>query len=34
MDPWTTDTIAGDFLAVIETALRTVVYQALDELHF
>ncbi len=34
MDPWTTDTIAGDFLAVVETALRTVVYQALDELHF
>ncbi len=34
MDPWTTDTIAGDFLEVIETALRTIVYQALDELHF
>ena len=25
MDPWTTDTVAGDFLAVVEEALRTVV---------
>jgi glutamate/tyrosine decarboxylase-like PLP-dependent enzyme len=34
MDPWTTDTIAGDFLEVVETALCTVVYQALKELDF
>lgn len=34
MDPWTTDTPAGDFLAVVEQALRTVFHQALDKLGF
>jgi glutamate/tyrosine decarboxylase-like PLP-dependent enzyme len=34
MDPWTTDTEDGDFLKVIEDALRTVVYQALAALNF
>ncbi len=32
MDPWTTDTPSGDFLAVVEDALRGAVYQALDHL--
>lgn len=34
MDPWTTDTAAGDFLKVVEDALRGAVYQALAELNF
>jgi hypothetical protein len=34
MDPWTTDTEDGDFLKVIEDALRTAVYQALAALNF
>ena len=34
MDPWTTETEGGDFLKVVEDALRTVVYQALDALNF
>jgi hypothetical protein len=34
MDPWTTDTAGGDFLEVVEDALRTVVYQALEALKY
>ena len=34
MDPWTTETDAGDFLAVIEAALRAAAHAALDELGF
>jgi hypothetical protein len=32
MNPWTTDTPQGDFLAVVEKALRDAVYQAIDEI--
>jgi hypothetical protein len=32
MDPWTTETDAGDFLAVIERALVDAAHRALDEL--
>ena len=32
MDPWTTETNGGDFLAVLEQALRRAAHQALDEL--
>jgi glutamate/tyrosine decarboxylase-like PLP-dependent enzyme len=32
MNPWTTDTPQGDFLAVVEKALRDAVYQAINEL--
>ncbi len=32
MDPWTTETSAGDFLAVIEQALRAATHRALDHL--
>jgi len=32
MDPWTTDTSKGDFLETVESALRKVVYQAIDEI--
>lgn len=32
MDPWTTDTSKGDFLAVVESALRSAVHQAIDEM--
>jgi len=32
MDPWTTDTPRGSFLAVIEQTLRAVVHQAIDSL--
>ena len=32
MDPWTTETDGGDFLAVLEQALRRAAHQALDEL--
>jgi glutamate/tyrosine decarboxylase-like PLP-dependent enzyme len=34
MDPWTTDTPNGDFLAVVEDALRAAVNQALELLDF
>ncbi len=34
MDPWTTDTQDGDFLVVIEDALRRAAHQALDELGY
>jgi hypothetical protein len=34
MDPWTTETEGGDFLKVMEDALRSVVYQALAALNF
>ena len=34
MDPWTTETERGDFLAVIEDALRAAAHHALDELGF
>jgi hypothetical protein len=34
MDPWTTDTAGSDFLQVVEDALRSVAYQALDALNF
>jgi len=34
MDPWTTETNGGDFLAVLEQALRRAAHQALDELGF
>ncbi len=34
MDPWTTETERGDFLAVIEDALRAAAHRALDELGF
>src|SRR5262245_3941764 len=30
MNPWTTDTRAGDFLAVVERALRDAVYKAIN----
>ena len=32
MDPWTTETTGGDFLAVLEDALRRAAHLALDEL--
>ena len=32
MNPWTTDTPAGDFLEVVEDALRKAVYTAIDKL--
>jgi glutamate/tyrosine decarboxylase-like PLP-dependent enzyme len=32
MDPWTTETSQGDFLAVVESALRGAVHQAIDEM--
>jgi len=34
MDPWTTETNGGDFLAVLEQALRRAAHRALDELGF
>jgi len=34
MDPWTTETNGGDFLAVLEQALRRAAHRALDELEF
>jgi glutamate/tyrosine decarboxylase-like PLP-dependent enzyme len=34
MDPWTTDTEGGDFLKVVEDALRNVVHRALATLNF
>jgi len=34
MDPWTTETDGGDFLAVLEQALRRAAHRALDELGF
>jgi len=34
MNPWVTDTPAGDFLINIEQALRNAVNQALDSLGF
>jgi len=34
MDPWTTQTDGGDFLAVLEQALRRAAHRALDELGF
>jgi glutamate/tyrosine decarboxylase-like PLP-dependent enzyme len=34
MDPWTTETAAGDFLVTIEAALRHAIYRSLDELGF
>ncbi len=34
MDPWTTETSGGDFLAVLEQALRRAAHRALDELGF
>jgi hypothetical protein len=34
MDPWTTETERGDFLATIEDALRKAAHRALDELGF
>jgi glutamate/tyrosine decarboxylase-like PLP-dependent enzyme len=34
MDPWTTDAAGGDFLKVVEDALRSVVYQALATLGY
>ncbi len=34
MDPWTTETDAGDFLAVIQEALRSAAHQALDDLGY
>ncbi len=34
MDPWTTSTPKGDFLAVVEDVLRDAVHQALDDLNF
>ena len=34
MDPWVTETETGDFLAVIEAALRAAAHRALDELGF
>jgi hypothetical protein len=34
MDPWTTDTSRGDFLEVVEDALREAVNQAIDQLDF
>lgn len=32
MDPWTTETSKGDFLAVVESALRKAVHRAIDEM--
>ena len=32
MDPWTTETPAGDFLAIVESALRDAVHRAIDEM--
>ncbi len=34
MDPWTTETAGGDFLATIEAALRQAAHRALDELGY
>ncbi len=34
MDPWTTETAGGDFLATIEAALRSAAYTALDDLGY
>jgi glutamate/tyrosine decarboxylase-like PLP-dependent enzyme len=34
MNPWTTDTTIGDFLEVVESALRDAVYQGIKELGF
>ncbi len=34
MDPWTTETEGGDFLAVIEAALRRAAHRALGDLGF
>ena len=34
MDPWTTETNGGDFLATIEGALRRAAHRSLDELGF
>ena len=34
MDPWTTDTAGGDFLAVVEAALRDAAHRALADLGF
>ncbi len=34
MDPWTTETDGGDFLAVIEAALVRAAYRALDDLGY
>ena len=34
MDPWTTETAGGDFLAVIEAALTRAAHRALDDLGF
>lgn len=34
MDPWTTETEGGDFLATVEDALRRAAHRALDELGF
>ena len=34
MDPWTTDTPAGDFLEEVEKALRTAVHRAIRDLNF
>ncbi len=34
MDPWTTETETGDFLLVLEGALRRAAHRALDELGF
>ena len=34
MDPWTTETGGGDFLATVVEALRTAAHRALDELGY
>ncbi len=34
MDPWTTDTAGGDFLQVVEDALRAAAHRTLDDLGF
>ena len=34
MDPWTTETSGGDFLAVVEQALRRAAHRALDHLGY
>ncbi len=34
MDPWTTETAGGDFLATIEAALVRAAHRALDELGY
>ena len=34
MDPWTTDTAGGDFLVVVEAALRDAAHRALADLGF